>query len=371
MDISILDSNFVAFLLIDDHIGINWSTRYNDTGNVELILPKTKEYGTLIDTDMYISIPESDYFMLITEINKQSNLTEGSQITIKGSTLDTLLSRRVVHGSQTTFSGSIENVVFGLIRTNCIDVEDSRKFPNFKLVANSDSKLASIFVDEKDYKGENLFDAIKTICQDKDVGFKMGVNSDNQIYFTLYMGTDRSWSQNAVPSVVFSPEYENLISSNYTKNIVDYKTFSYVEYTVTMKTMVEVKDPDTGETEMKEEESKATYETTTQIEAASGYGRRETTFKAEDENIEDQALAAATAIANAKKELIDANKKEAFDGELSEEGQFMYGKDYNLGDIVQVIDEDGHEGTCRISEIVISEDRSGFFIVPTFTFINE
>ena len=357
----------MAFLLIDDHIGINWSTRYNDTGSVELILPKTKEYGTLIDTDMYVSIPDSEYLMLITEINKLSDLVEGSQITVKGVTLDKLLDRRVVHGSQTTFSGSIENVIFGLIRTNCIDTEASRKFPNFKLVSNSDPRLASITVEEKDYKGENLFDAVKTICQDKGVGFKMGVDSDDQIYFMLYVGTDRSWSQNDVPPVVFSSEYENLVSSNYVKNVADYKTFSYVEYTVTTKNTVV--DPETEEETV--EESKDTYETTAQISSASGYGRRETTFKAEDKNIESRSLAASTAIANARKALMDTDKKEAFDGELSEDGQFTYGNDYDLGDIVQVVDEDGHEGTCRISEIVISEDRSGFFIVPTFTFINE
>lgn len=367
MNISILDSNFTAFLLIDDHIGINWSTRYNDTGDMELILPKTKEYGTLIDTDMYVSIPDSEYLMLITEIDKKSDPIEGGEITIKGFTLDKLLDRRVVHGSTTTFSGPIENVVFGLIRTNCIDTTANRKFPNFILVSNADPRLASIIIEAKDYKGENLFDAVKNVCDSNGVGFKMGVDSNNQIYFMLYMGIDRSWGQSNVPPIVFSPEYENLVSSNYVKNVADYKTFSYVEYTVTTKTIVV--DPETEEETV--EESKDTYETTTQIASASGYGRRETTFKAEDENIEDPILAAKTAIADAKEELISTNKKEAFDGELSEDGQFTYGNDYNLGDIVQVIDEDGHEGTCRISEIVISEDSSGFFIVPTFTFINE
>ena len=39
--------------------------------------------------------------------------------------------------------------------------------------------------------------------------------------------------------------------------------------------------------------------------------------------------------------------------------QFVYKKDFNIGDVVQVVNEYGQEATSRVTEIVISQDENG------------
>lgn len=57
---------------------------------------------------------------------------------------------------------------------------------------------------------------------------------------------------------------------------------------------------------------------------------------------------------------------ESFEGEVEGTRVWQYGKDYFLGDIVQVENEFGITGTTVVEEVVYSEDPSGIRIVPTF-----
>ena len=50
---------------------------------------------------------------------------------------------------------------------------------------------------------------------------------------------------------------------------------------------------------------------------------------------------------------------------------FKYKEDFFNGDIVQFANEYGNEVKVRILEIVMSIDKEGFLIYPTFSVINE
>ena len=56
----------------------------------------------------------------------------------------------------------------------------------------------------------------------------------------------------------------------------------------------------------------------------------------------------------------------ALTGELVPNGNYIYQKDYFIGDIVQVENEFGHYGLAYVSEVVASCDESGSYIYPTF-----
>ena len=66
-------------------------------------------------------------------------------------------------------------------------------------------------------------------------------------------------------------------------------------------------------------------------------------------------------------ELANHQTTTAFEGELEATRQYVYGDDFTIGDIVQIQNEYGIEGTVYISEIVFSHDASGITITPTFT----
>lgn len=59
----------------------------------------------------------------------------------------------------------------------------------------------------------------------------------------------------------------------------------------------------------------------------------------------------------------------SFEGQAETSIMFQYGTHFNIGDIVQVADEYGHESEARVTEIITSEDEEGILTYPTFSTI--
>lgn len=57
----------------------------------------------------------------------------------------------------------------------------------------------------------------------------------------------------------------------------------------------------------------------------------------------------------------------SFEGEVDTNTMFKYGKDFYIGDEVQIVDEYGHTGKSRVTELVYSHDGNGEVTYPTFT----
>ena len=123
-------------------------------------------------------------------------------------------------------------------------------------------------------------------------------------------------------------------------------------------------------------------------DSSSGLDRRETFTDASwitndtsgienDETLtEEEKQAAITALTEeyneqlkqkGQEELAKTSITETFDGEIDATVQYVYREDFDLGDIVQIVNAYGMEASTRVSEIVISHDTTGKTIVPTFT----
>jgi hypothetical protein len=61
----------------------------------------------------------------------------------------------------------------------------------------------------------------------------------------------------------------------------------------------------------------------------------------------------------------------AFEGRAETLRGFTYGKDFFMGDVVQITNEYGVESASRVTEIVMSHDVKGAEVFPTFTTIEE
>jgi len=68
-----------------------------------------------------------------------------------------------------------------------------------------------------------------------------------------------------------------------------------------------------------------------------------------------------------REELAKTSITQSFEGEVEARLQFIYKRDFTIGDLVQVQNEYGQSGKARVSEIVFSEDTSGESMTPTFT----
>ncbi len=65
--------------------------------------------------------------------------------------------------------------------------------------------------------------------------------------------------------------------------------------------------------------------------------------------------------------LIDYLKISNFDGEVAPSFQYILGRDYNLGDVVQIVNEFGIQAVTRVTSVLYSEETgSGFTMRPSF-----
>lgn len=363
MELLVLDESFEPFAIIDTYNSLIWTDRYNECGDFELFTAMSMDLLNVIKQDYYIRRPDSDHVMIIEKIEIDTDVEDGNTITITGRSLESLLDRRIIW-NETSLSGSFQDGIEKLLNENVISPSnESRKIPNFKMEKSGDQAITNLTI-EAQYKGDNLYDILQTLCTERNIGFKVVLSNTNELVFSLYSGTDRSYDQTDNPYVIFSPNYDNLISSNYIESKSSFKNV----------TLVSAEDIDNRP----EEEGAEAPLVETAVGNVSGLARRETFTNygsisrttEDDKKISDSEITAMLR-QRGKETLAENAAILSFEGEAETSTMFKYGEDFTIGDIVQVEDHYGHESRARVIELVLSDATDGFSVYPTFSAIAE
>lgn len=348
MDLLVLNTNLEAESVIDAYESLIWTDRYFEYGDFEIYTPVTMEMLLQMREGYYLWNRESEHVMIIEENRIRSDVEFGNHIIVTGRSLESILCRRIVWES-IAIKGSLQDGIEKLISDAIISPKDAtRKIKNFVFVKSNDASVTKQKIDVHIEMGENLYDVISTICSMHDIGFKIVINSKNQFVFSLYSGKDRSYAQIENPFVVFSPDYENIINSNYVESSKSYKTVSLVA----------------GDGEGKDQVLR-----TVSVDSGPGEGltRREMYTDArfiQREGTDDEYFAQLDS--EGKKSLKDNKLIRTFEGEVDTTNMFVYDRDFFLGDVVQVANEYGAESRSRVVEFIRSQDPNGFKAYPTF-----
>lgn len=349
MDLFILNTDLDLVAIIDTYESLIWTERYDQYGDFELKMPITPEILTYIRQDYYIENPESEYIMIVEKILITSDVEKGNYITITGRSLESILDRRIVWGLQ-TINGTLQNGVLALLDAAIINPSDSkRRIDNFVFQYSDDPAITELGINAQ-FTGDNLYEAVYSICTERNLGFKIVLNADKKFIFSLYAGTDRSYDQLANPYVVFSPTFENMLNSNYVESKTQLKNVTLIG----------------GEGEGSERRY------TSVGDGSVGLQRRELFTDARDisSDTEDGELSEseynALLVERGKEKLSDTIEIVSFEGEVDTTVMYEYRKDFFNGDIVQIANEYGHETHTRIVEVVISIDQEGRTVYPTF-----
>ena len=350
MEVWILDTDFSSVSVLDTFESLIWTDRYREYGDFEIFAFPTSQLINDAKDDFYLYNPASEHTMIIEHHEVTTDIEEGPRFIVTGRSLESLLTRRIVW-NQTTISGSLQNGIKKLITENFISPEVSeRKITNFVFVDSTDPEITKL-THEQQYTGDIIYDVIVDLCNTYDIGFKITLNIDNKRFeFSLYKGKDRSYAQETNPYVIFSPNYENIINSDYTHSIKDYKNVTRI-----------------GGEGVGVDRKMTTYGN------ASGLNRREIFTDARDisSKTDDGEVLSDQDYLNllqqrGKENLAEYAVKEGFEGEVEASKMFIYGRDFFLGDCVQVQNEFGMSGTSLVSEIVFSQDKDGESVFPTF-----
>ena len=351
MDFTVLNTDFQTIDILEEYESIIWVDKFAEPGTFELYTPVTDDIIKYLKPNYYIINPKSDRVMIIEDISYESDIEKGNHIKAVGRSLESLLDRRIVW-EQKNYNNVLLNTVIADLLNNAIvspTIVD-RKIDNFlAYTASDDSYISSLKVNHQ-YTGDNLLEVIKNLCAEFKIGFKITLNDDNQFVFSLYRGENRSYSQTTNPYVVFSPKFDNILSSTYTDEISKMKNVNLVG------------GEGTG--------SSRKFKT---VGVCKGLERREMFTDAAD--IQKGNLSNSKYMALLEKrgisKLDETNRKISFDSECDTNRLYVYGESFFIGDIVQIANEYGIEASAKITEFTWSFSESGIETYPTFLAMEE
>lgn len=358
MILTVLDSNYEPVFVIDRFESLIWADRFNSAGDFELYMPYSKEVFDACKPGLYASIAESDRLMIIENVTIDTDFESGNFLTISGRSLESILDRRIVWSVTTIGSGTTkrngQTGIKKLISDAIISPSKAdRKIDNFIFEESTDEGVLRHDMNTQFPIGTNLYDAVASACIDYKIGFKVILNNDNKFVFSLYNGVDRSYAQDTLPWVVFSPEYGNTKTTSYTLSWNSYKNVCYVTGELTSDTRKPKRSITMGT--VKGLDRREIWSNSSSISKTDESGNTISDSKY------DSLLKAS-----GKKFMKDHGKKETFDIEIETTNQFIYGVDYNLGDFIQVSNAYNINTKARVTEFIFNEDAEGYKCYPVF-----
>jgi len=360
MDLLILNSAFQKVGVIDAFESLIWTDRYWEAGDFELVTSPTSNILYILSQGAYATIEESEHLMVIEDTRIKTDPINGNKLVVKGRSFESVLDRRIIWDPVVFEAESIQYSIFTLLNEAVLDpANSSRKMNNLIFQFSQDPIVLSIQISNQ-YWGHNLFKAIVDLCFSNSIGLKIVFNDEGIGTFQLYAGVDRSYDQLENPYVIFGPNFENLKNSEYMLSNRLLKTTSLVageKGVGNAQICIEV-DPFAG--------------------VSLDLSRREMFIDAQSITSVDQygnPISSEEYFAHLYQRGLEELSKnitiETFASEVDPTGEFVFGRDFFLGDILQVANEYGYEGKSRVIEVVRCQDGSGFKVYPIFCIVPE
>lgn len=356
MEVYILDSLYRRTVVIDKFQSLVWTERFAAFGDFKLEMVSTLENKNRLVAGVRLAMSESARVMTIETVEDGTDPEGRKVLKVSGTSLEDILNDRLARGTLSDLTATptwilegtpveiAEQIFHDICVTGILDDGDI-----ISGVIESDSIFPTDTNDAPDgditYEIDmiSVYKAIKDLCDVYSMGFRLVRDGDtSNLYWDIYVGSDRTTGQTTLPAVVFAPELDNLQNTTELTSIALYKNVAYVYSKEGMEIVYESGvDPD--------------------IE---GFERRVLFIKMDD--IEDGDIAAsAKMIQKGYEELAKARNLVAFDGELAPTSQYTYGTDYNLGDLVELRNNSGLATIMRVTEQIFVSDKEGIRRYPT------
>lgn len=345
MNYYLLDNNLNYIQVIEIFKSFIWTNRYYTPGDFELYAPATTELFNAIQEDYYI-IRDDDLTqaMVIKNIEVKTDVENGNYLIITGKSLKSILNRRIIW-TQTVLNGNVETCIRQLVTDNAINPTIAARAISGLVLGDTIGLTATI---EAQYTGDNLGDTISAICQTYKCGYDVLLDLPNkQFKFVMLQGVNRSYAQNTVPYVVFSNEFENLLTTDYKYNSDNYKNVALVA----------------GEGEGLDRKTAA-------VGTATGLNRYELYVDARDVSSNNGEIGTTEynnlLLERGTQKLSEQIATESIAGGIEPNYTYKLNQDYFLGDIVEVMNEYGVSMQPRIIEVIECTDETGYSCIPTF-----
>ena len=414
-DFYFLNQNFEAVHKLTQFESLMWVEKYDEPGSFEIYAPPLPEIKAAAQINNYFTTTKSDRMMIVEELETTVSPENGPRLIIRGRSLESILDRRVIflkcyfrdnipepdpdegeYGSNNLEDAIRQILDYMYIKPTTKDPvtgiespDTDREMPlvfqystesvplldNYQrhIVDSNDEYLLVDPLDDEPIneiklkdcefnKGTNGLNIVETIVKSRGLGFKITKRDDNKFVFRLIKGKKRTSDQTQNSMVIFSPTFSNIKNTKFKESYAEnYKNFVYTE----------------GET------YKAAKPTIVKTGDATGLLRREVYVESNVTHETESDNVTSSSITKVKKKLSEDEYQEALEkdaekyfkkykakteceSEVEPNLTFKYGKDFGIGDILEVADGTGNKGKVRCVEFIISYSESGYEEYPTF-----
>jgi hypothetical protein len=323
--------------IVGKYLSMQWTRRYALCGQFELHAPH--DPALFVCGNIVVCNGEA---AIIENIHITHSPTSGDIATIRGRHIISMLDRRIVWGTA-IYTGTPENAIRQVVTDNAtsgdrslgITVAPSRGFPG------SISRQSSY---------GNLLDEIAEIAEAEGYGLTL---SWPGLVFDVYQSMDRTSGQSVNSRAIFSMQFENVLESEYQVDQAQYKNVALIA----------------GQGEGEER-------LTETIGHATGQNRYEVYIDARDIGPGDDEESPLTEaeqkellLARGREKMTEFIRAESFSATVNPYGNLRYKTDYDLGDVVTVIDwglsldlriteiKEVYEGGKVLLEIILGHER--------------
>lgn len=363
MELYTLDETFLRDQVIDEYISAIWAERFTKNGDVQIVLVATPERVTQLAEGRFLAEKNSDEIMII-----ESQLIENGVMTVKGVTTEVFFNERFIRNSSdpTVSDWAFNNVkpgtilstlVHDVVITGAAAIGGSADVMPYLVLGNIDISDPAI---TKKIPFGPLYDPMAEIAGTSKLGMKIFLSRADpfgyEMTFTVYKGVDRTSSQLENDLVRFSSAQDSMTNIKQVSSIAGYKTVVYV---------------------FPPSWSAATAPQVLYAPGASaadrGFDRRVLVIQASDIS-EDQVTGDVTLASLMTKAGQDAlannNYTKLVDGEVVPQPQYVYGQNYKLGDLIELVGQDGIVQKAQITEYIRSKDATGEKAYPTVSVVD-
>ena len=208
--------------ILDTYQEAERSLNYHDHSNLELIVdatPQNIEWFITNGDDIFLTDGLGKVRGYMVEIAQYKDESK-TQIIVSLFSLSYLASFRDIL-KETVYSGNVELVMRSYVNSNMINPTDSnRKIAN--LVLGPITGISS--TTDESYNFQQLDVALWAICKKYDITYEIFADIPNKRFsFEVWQGVDRSTNQSVRDAVIFSKEFDNILTQNYVDDKTDYR----------------------------------------------------------------------------------------------------------------------------------------------------
>ncbi|OPD21403.1 siphovirus ReqiPepy6 Gp37-like family protein [Clostridium botulinum] len=327
--------------ILDTYTSLRWIRRYSKSGEFELHCALNSNTLELLKRENII-FKKGDVEAGYIE-TRQLKIGEDGQeyLEVKGKFLTNYLDRRI-NWDRINFDGKTEGLMRKLINDNAINpVNINRTIPNLTLGSlkgfNEDIKYQNSF--------GNVLQQLENISNTSNLGYRNLLDMKNRkILFDVYKGVDRTINNGSIAPCIFSRDFENILEQEYMDSLNNYKNTTLIagagegkDRKLTSIGNTKGLDRfelyvDARDIEDKEEKKKMVVD---RDEEGNVTGEHEETYEVEIPWERYKSLL----IQRGKEKLEECKEIQTFDSKINIQGNNKYKKDFNLGDIVTVVDK--------------------------------